>query len=345
MSGHSASAASVIICTFNRAPLLEATLESLSRSVTTRSWDIVVVDNNSSDRTRQVVTEFASTASVPVFYLFEARQGKSIALNAGIGHARGDLLLMTDDDVEVDPGWLEETIRAFDDHPVIDYTGGPVTPIWDAPAPAWLDQTRSDLWGTVAILDYGPDRFVFEERKRVPLGANMAVRRSLIDRVGGFHPELGRTGRSLLGQEQAEFFARTRARGVRGLYVPAMRVAHHVPASRLTKQYFRRWWFWKGLSRARVDAIHQETELGLDLRRIPRIAKVPRYVWGQLPREMVSWMMARLGGRPLDAMRHAMRVAYCLGYIRACWSRRTLAPLTKDLAAPAIPASGGAATS
>jgi glycosyltransferase involved in cell wall biosynthesis len=337
MSSQSAPAASVIICTFNRAPLLKATLESLGRSQTTRAWDIIVVVNNSSDHTRQVVTDFVSTTSLPVRYVFEPRQGKSNALNNGISHAHGDLLLMTDDDVEVDPGWLDETCRAFDEHAEIDYTGGPVTPIWGAPPPAWFDQARSDLWGTVAILDYGPDRFVFEERKRVPLGANMAVRRSLIDRVGAFHPELGRTGRSLLGQEQAEFFSRTRARGIRGMYLPEMRVAHHVPASRLTKQYFRRWWFWKGLSRARVDAIHHATELGLDLRRVPRLARVPRYVWGQIPREILGWLRARIGGRPLDAMRHAMRVAYCLGYIRACWSRRALAPV-KSLTAPGVPA-------
>jgi glycosyltransferase involved in cell wall biosynthesis len=332
-----ASTATVIICTYNRASLLAATLQSLRRLVTRRSWDIIVVDNNSSDETRQVVTAFASVAPVPVFYVFESRQGKSNALNNGIGYARGDLLLMTDDDVEVDPHWLDETCQAFDEHPDIDYTGGPVSPIWGEPPPAWFDQTRSDLWGTVAILDYGPEPFVFEERRRVPLGANLAVRRSLIERVGAFHPELGRTGRSLLGQEQAEFLARTRACGARGLYLPGMKVAHHVPASRLTKQYFRRWWFWKGLSRARVDAIHHETELGLDLRRIPRIAGVPRYVWGQLPREVLQWVRARLSGRPLDAMRHAMRVAYCLGYIRACWSRRTVAPL-KSLAPGGVPA-------
>jgi hypothetical protein len=89
------------------------------------------------------------------------------------------------------------------DDPSVDYTGGPVYPIWERPCPEWLDLERSFLWGTLAILDYGPDRFIFEDRRRVPLGANMAVRRTLIDRVGGFDPQLGRRGDSLIGQEQA----------------------------------------------------------------------------------------------------------------------------------------------
>ena len=67
------------------------------------------------------------------------------------------------------------------DDPAIGYTGGPVLPIWEQPRPSWLDSTRTDLWGTLAILDYGAERFVFEERRRVPLGANMAVRRQLIE--------------------------------------------------------------------------------------------------------------------------------------------------------------------
>ena len=132
------------------------------------------------------------------------------------------------------------------DDPSIDYTGGPVRPIWEAPCPDWIDRDRADLWGTLAILDYGTEAFVFEDRRRVPLGANMAVRRSLIDRIGGFDPELGRRGRSLLGQEQAEFFCRSRAVDARGMYEPAMEVHHHVPAIRLTRDYFYRWWYLEG---------------------------------------------------------------------------------------------------
>jgi hypothetical protein len=149
------------------------------------------------------------------------------------------------------------------------------------------------LWGTLAILDYGPEPFVFEERQRIPLGANFAVRRSLVDAIGGFDPALGRdSGRVLLGQELPEFFARARAAGRRGLYVPAMRVQHHVPARRLRPSYFRRWWYGKGISRARLEAMHPVTELGLDLRQVATIGGIPRFLFGSALRDAARWASA-----------------------------------------------------
>ena len=312
--------ATVLICSYNRASLLRDTLESLRQIRSARRWDIVVVDNNSTDETKQVVTQLAPFFPVPLLYLFEPRQGKSYALNTGLERSRGEVLVFTDDDVRVVPRWLDEACASLDVDPGLDYTGGPVRPLWGAPPPAWLDQTRSDLWGTLAILDYGTSPFIFEARWRVPVGANRAVRRTLFERLGGFHPDLGRRGRALLGQEQAEFFARGRAAGARGVYVPRMEVYHHVPASRLTKRYFRRWWFWKGVSRARVDVLHQRTELGLDLRAVPHIARVPRFIWGLLPRSAMNWMKALVVGDTQGAVRHEMHCAYVLGYVRACWA-------------------------
>jgi glycosyltransferase involved in cell wall biosynthesis len=313
--------ATVLICTYNRAARLGEMLASLRTTRTNRGWSVIVVDNNSSDDTRSVATTAARTYPVPLQYVFEPRQGKSYALNTGIDRCTADVLVFTDDDVRVGSGWLDAACEPLDQNSDLDYTGGPVFPIWGAPPPAWLDQTRGDLWGTLAILDYGTTTFVFEERRRVPLGANMAVRRRLIERIGGFHPELGRRGRSLLGQEQAEFLARAHAAAAHGVYVPAMRVEHHVPADRLSKSYFRRWWYWKGVSRARVDLMHRRTELGLDLQHVPYIAKVPRYVWGQLPRGVWHWLVAVLRRDVRAAARHEMRAIFALGYIRACWQR------------------------
>jgi glucosyl-dolichyl phosphate glucuronosyltransferase len=313
--------ASVLICTYNRANLLREMLESLQTVRSTRAWDVVVVDNNSSDHTRAVVESLAAVFPVPLAYVFEGRQGKSHALNTGIEVSRGEIIVLTDDDVRVGPAWLDAACSTLDKQPDVDYTGGPVRPIWGRVPPPWFDQRRGDLWGTVAICDYGDTPFVFEERRRVPLGANMAVRRSLVDRIGGFDPSLGRRGGSLLGQEQAEFFARGRNAGARGVYVPAMELHHHVPAHRLTKQYFRRWWFWKGVSRARVDAMHQQTELGVDLRAVPYVAHVPRFIWGLLLRGAVNWIGAAARRERLDAVRHQMQCAYALGYVWACWNR------------------------
>jgi glucosyl-dolichyl phosphate glucuronosyltransferase len=313
MTVTSSLAASVLICTYNRATLLRETLESLKQTRTSRRWEVVVVDNNSSDSTRETVQELAASFPVPLRYVFERRQGKSHALNTGLDRSAGNVILFTDDDVRLGTGWLDAACDALADGAVA-YCGGPVRPIWGAPPPRWIDRTRGHLWGTLAILDYGTESFIFEERGKVPLGANMAVHRRLIDRIGGFNPDLGRKGRSLLGQEQAEFFSRSRDIGTRGRYVPSMEVDHHVPAARLSKNYFRRWWYWKGVSRARIDALHPVTEVGIDLRTIPHIAGVPRYILGAVPRHLVRWMGAVIRGRWAEGARHEMGVWYALGY-------------------------------
>ena len=187
--------ATVLICTYNRADLLGQTLDSLALSDSgTLAWDVIVVDNNSTDHTREVVTERIAGYPVPLRYLFEPRQGKSNALNTGIAASDARVLAFTDDDVRVDRGWLRAGCEPLLAETVYDYTGGPVLPMWERPRPDWLDAERSDLWGTLAILDYGRQEFCFEERRRVPLGANMAVQ-SQPDRPDrGLRSRAGTTG-------------------------------------------------------------------------------------------------------------------------------------------------------
>src|ERR1700748_1248986 len=144
--------ATVLICTYNRAPFLGDTLDSLARSRPSHvTWNVIVVDNNSNDDTREVVLSRVAGYPVPLIYLFEGRQGKSHALNTGLNATAAPFVLFTDDDVIVDAGWIDASCRALRDDEAVDYTGGPVRPIWERPCPAWLDQTRSDLWGTLAI--------------------------------------------------------------------------------------------------------------------------------------------------------------------------------------------------
>ena len=307
--------ATVLICTFNRAELLGQTLDTLACCRTSGlRWDVLVVDNNSTDDTRQQVMSRMARFPVSLRYIFEPRQGKSTALNTGLAATDAAIILFTDDDVRVDEDWVEACCRPMLDDPAIDYTGGPVLPIWGSPCPAWLDQTRPDLWGTLAILDYGREPFVFEERCRVPLGANMAVRRSLIDRVGGFDPDLGRRGNSLLGQEQAEFFCRSRAAGAHGVYIPATALQHHVPARRLTRSYFRRWWYWKGVSKSRLEQRHSVTEMGVDLTRVHRVFGVPRFMVGSALRDLAGWVRALIARDRVELMRRAMMLCYFVGY-------------------------------
>ena len=317
--------ATVLIATYNRAPLLDRTLASIRqlRVAAGRPWEVIVVDNNSSDDTRAIVEGHARDFPVPLTYLFEARQGRSSAVNAGIATAQGDLIAMTDDDVQVDASWLDAACDALLDSSdsAIAYAGGPVAPIWEAPPPPWLDLTRGDLWGTIAIQDHGDRAFVYEHAGKVPLGANMAARRSLFEAIGAFRADLGRSsGKLVLGQEVPELLARTRAAGFRGVYVPAMRVQHHIPARRLTRAYFRRWWFGKGVSRSAMEQAQPVTELGLDLRRTPHVLRVPRYMYGCAVRDAAGWLRHALQGRAAEAFRHQMMLTYFAGYL---WTRAT----------------------
>ncbi|MEN3339647.1 MAG: glucosyl-dolichyl phosphate glucuronosyltransferase [Acidobacteriota bacterium] len=303
--------------------MLQATLESLATlEGVPGGWDVLVVDNNSRDDTEQVVARLAQSYPVGLRYLRELRQGKSHALNLGLSAISSRIVAFTDDDVVVPPTWLASAVKPLMNQPTLDYTGGPVRPIWGAAPPSWLPKTNSNLWGTIAVLDYGDAPFIFEERRRIPIGANMAVRRSVFDRAGGFNPALGRSGKSLLGQEQAEFFYRTRAQGVRGLYVPEMELHHHVPGERLTRLYFRRWWFWKGISRARLHRIHPETELGLDLRRVPRIAGVPRFAVGEVVGHARGLLRSRLRRDRLRVTEEEMMLMYSVGYVFESWRRK-----------------------
>jgi hypothetical protein len=144
----------------------------------------------------------------------------------------------------------------------------------------------------------------------------MAVRRTLIDRVGGFDPQLGRRGNSLLGQEQAEFFCRARAIGARGVYEPAMSLRHHVPAGRLTRDYFRRWWFWKGVAKSRLEQRHPITEMGIDLTRVPTFFGVPRFMIGAAIRDAVGLVYAVLTHNATERMRRLVMLCYFAGYVK-----------------------------
>jgi glycosyltransferase involved in cell wall biosynthesis len=317
------ASATVLIATYNRAALLDETLASLARMRVSPglAWDAIVVDNNSSDETRAVVERHIPAFPVRLQYLFEGRQGRSSALNAGIREATGTIVAMTDDDVRVEEGWLDAACAPLlGGDPAIGYSGGPIRPIWGAPPPRWLDLERGDLWGTIAIQNHGAEAFVYEERRKVPLGANMAMRRDLFARIGGFRADLGRTGgRLVLGQEVPELLRRARAAGVHGVYVPTMVVHHHIPAARLHRAYFRRWWFGKGVSRSALDRMQPLTELDVDLRATPHFCGVPRFMYGSLVRDLLAMAAAWVARRPAEAFRREMMVAFFAGYAWARW--------------------------
>ena len=336
---------SIVIATYNRAADLRETLASLAQLSPAGSWEVIVVDNNSSDDTRHVVTGAAATFPVELRYLFEREQGRSPALNAGIRTSRGSIIVTTDDDVRVPANWLDEAAEGIAKLGC-EYVGGRVLPIWGAPRPAWIPDRGGKQWAVIALLDYGNQPLEFGVR--VPLGVNMAFTRSAFERAGLFDPQIGRRAGTLLGQEVREWCIRARQAGVRGFYVPDMFVRHVIPAERLTKRYFRRWFYWRGISRAMLfarsgfdmESPERTTATALTA---PRLFGVPRYLYRKAVHHGTSKASAWWRRDPVASFEHELWLCFFAGILRqrlrdgGAVPARTVTPRTTNLPASVAP--------
>jgi glycosyltransferase involved in cell wall biosynthesis len=312
---------SIVIATYKRAADLRETLASLARLQPDGPWEVIVVDNNSPDDTRAVVEAAAPSFPVDLRYLFEREQGRSPALNTGISAARGAIIATTDDDVRVPPDWLNTAARGLE-RLQCNYVGGRVLPIWGAPRPAWIPNHGGKQWAVIALLDYGSEPMEFGAR--VPLGVNMAFRREAFERAGLFDPNTGRKAGTLLGQEVREWCIRARQAGVRGFYIPEMALEHIIPADRLCKRYFRRWFFWRGISRALLyeraglDMEAPEQKL-LDFSKVPHLGGVPRYLYRKAASHLMGWFAAAVRGNAVASFDHEVWIWFFAGIVKQRW--------------------------
>jgi glycosyltransferase involved in cell wall biosynthesis len=237
--------ATVLICTYNRAALLARTLGGLAGQRTSPGlvWEIVVVDNNSRDGTKDVVEAFRAGAPAPTTYLFDGRQGKSFALNTGLDVAAGDVIAFTDDDCLPEASWLQDTIEAMVRWNA-DGLGGRIVPAWSRPPAAWLAHERH-LWDTLALLPDDQPRRVQDgawERQngfRV-WGANMAFRRDVFDTIGVFDTGMGPRGDKKYSLEEIDLVKRALTAGKTIVYDPTPTVHHWVPPHRMRRAFFRK---------------------------------------------------------------------------------------------------------
>jgi glycosyltransferase involved in cell wall biosynthesis len=237
--------ASVAICTHNRAEDLKEALLSLLRQSFRDSYEILVVDNGSTDHTRQVVQEFQKMVSVPVRYVFEKRLGLSVARNRAIREASGEYVLFLDDDAIASEHWIGEIVSLFERDPRIGCVGGKIEPVWEGGAPKWLPQENRTLY---TILDYA-DEVVEMREPAVPFGANIAFRKAIFETMEPFREDLGRVGGTLLSGEESELIERIR-RGYAVYYTPRAWVLHKIPRSRASRRWLLRRIYWQGVSRA-----------------------------------------------------------------------------------------------
>lgn len=309
---------SVIIATRDRAALLAGTLDAIATQQPPGCpVELLVVDNGSVDATAAVVAAAAERSPIPILYLQESRPGKSHALNTAIARARGDLLVLTDDDVLPSPGWLAALVRGFDETGA-DYAAGRILPLWEAPPPRWMSPA---LHGVLAIPDGGTRRLTLRKglnEQIMPIGANMAVRRQVVDRVGGWNPRLGKLQGTLRTGEDHEFALKMIEAGLTGVYEPAAWVRHRVPADRLRLSYFSRWFHDNGAIVAGLEEAYPTTTHFL--------LDVPRYLWRRAIEDLLGATRAALAVDQREWVACAMRLAWFAGYVRHRWTRRRPAP-------------------
>lgn len=301
---------SVVVCTHNRAYYLANTLASLSAQSLPEmvGWEVLVLDNNSTDKTREIAEDFCRAFPGRFRYLFEGRQGKSHAMNRGIREARGDVIAFTDDDVTLEANWLWNLIADLHCGKWVG-AGGRTFPEKGFVPPKWLPLKRKYALAPLAIFDRGDS---MGELTEAPFGNNMAFQKAIFERYGGIRTDLGPCSGSFRPQmsEDSEFGNRLLAAGEKFVYRPDAIVYHAVPSERVQKRYFLKWWF----DKARSDVIAFGfpspgwSLLGVPMRLFPRLA-----VW------TLRWMIALEPARRFDCK---LRVWILVGQILECFRVR-----------------------
>lgn len=279
----------VIISTYNRSRDLAKALENVaaSRLPESTTWEVLVADNNSNDDTREVVKSFSDRYPGRFRYIFEPRPGKSYALNTAIEEAQGEILAFMDDDVAVDAAWLRNLTAALQGGSWAG-TGGRTLPDKQFTPPAWLAfQGPYAMAGILcAHFDLGDEAKPLD---RTPYGANMAYRKSMFQKHGGFRTDLGPSPDKTIPRpnEDTEFGRRVMGSGERLWYEPSAVAYHPVLEDRLTQKYFLAWWFDYG------RALIREVGKRPDVFGLPRYCfSLPKITLTILTTRIWRWMFA-----------------------------------------------------
>ncbi len=284
---------SVIICTWNRSRLLRLTLQQMSqlRIPAGVSWELIVVNNNCTDDTDEVLAEFVGR--LPLVRLFEPTPGKSHAANRAVHEARGEYLVWTDDDVLVDADWLSAYITAFSQWPEVSIFAGAIDPWFEEQPPAWLERVFHKVANAYASLDHGPTGFELS-KNMYPYGANMALKRSA-HLAEPYDTRLGPRPNSGIRGEEMMMARRLLAKGAIGRWIPEARVRHFIPPNRQTLDYLREYFTGSG----EVIGL-----LGRNDKGEPRAFGRPLWLWKEALLAELSYRTGRLFRSPENWIDH-----------------------------------------
>ena len=227
---------SIIVCTYNRDKFIYSSLQRIAENgFAAADYEIVLVNNNSTDETENLCNKFHADYPQVVFrYFVETNQGLSFARNRGIAEAKGEWLVFIDDDAMLQLGYLANLKVNIAQHPDAGAFGGQITPEFESGvAPDWLCRWT---YSWVSAIDMGNSVKLFEGGK-FPIGANMGISRAAIEKCGTFNTELGRNKKNLMGGEEKDIFLRLKAAGVPIYYFPNVSVNHIIPPHRTTSEF------------------------------------------------------------------------------------------------------------
>ena len=311
----SAPFVTVIICTRNRARLLDHCLASVLRQTVPREhYEVLVVDNGSSDDTAAVC---AAQAAAGVRRILEPVVGLSRARNSGWREAKGEVVGYLDDDGQAVEGWLAGALAAFRDvQPTPAWAGGPIDLDWHVPPPAWLDTSLQECLGA---LDLGDRPRWLASYERLG-GGNSFFSRALLMDMGGFDERLGRVNNLLLSGEETQLQRRIEARGGRLYYHPGIRMRHDVPAERVQPAFFYRRYYWGGITDAVIRRTLREHLPGAADTALPTAQSHDEARPGATLRRAVRHVLAAGGlAARAERIRGRIYLAYVLGTLRGRW--------------------------
>jgi GT2 family glycosyltransferase len=300
---------SLVVPTYNRRASLLRLLASLeSQTFPAGRLEVVVVDNASTDGTRDAIERHARTSRLALRCVGETRQGASHARNRGIAETTAPIVVFTDDDIETDESWLEEIMRAFAEHPEAHAVGGRTEPIWETALPPWWQPNYEHAF----LYNWGEEPCIVT-REPFFFTHNLAVKREVLAAIGIFDTRLGPKGRRYLAGEDVDLGLRIRDGGGVLWYWPRAVVRHHVSSERLTRAYFRRRFYARGEN----DALRR-SKTGKDLHL--------RYQCKVLLQTLGRWVLTRdASARFRSELSAWWSIAYLIHGV-ACWFRPQRAP-------------------
>ena len=229
---------SAVVCTFNREKYLVKALDSLaSQTLSADFFEVVIINNNSTDNTEKVCKEFHQKYSnIQYRYFIETNQGLSFARNRGIDESRAELVTFIDDDAWLDKNFLKELVDFMEQHSEVVSVGGTILLDYEDRRPNWQTKYLASLFGYFKYSDHC-EAF---KKTDYPRGSNMTFRKSVFEQIGKFNTALGRIGQNLGGGEEKDIYQRIYSRGLTVYNLPTALVYHAVPVSRTSVDFIRK---------------------------------------------------------------------------------------------------------